>query len=91
MPRFPIVVALMSILDYLFKAAVNYRLTDEGSAEWSDVEAAIASVLGDDDGAEAQRVEASQQRANVRNRQSVSRAKPDTAVNLGDRRPLSED
>lgn len=87
MNRLSIFSVLAAIADYLFKAAVNYRLTDEGAAEWSDVEAAVASLTGDEDQAEQERAQAVQQRANVRNRQTTRAVSQVNEV----RRPLSED
>lgn len=89
--RFPLVVFVLAVADYLFKAAVNYRLTDEGAAEWSDVEAAAKDLTGDEDGAEAERAEASAQRASARSRQNARAVRSTSQSAQEVRRPLTED
>lgn len=43
----PIVSLIFAILDYIYKAVVNFRETDQGRAEWLDIEAAYQDVTGD--------------------------------------------
>lgn len=89
--RFPFFLFAAALADYLFKAAVNYRLTEEGAAEWSDVEASYAGMLGDDDGAEAERAQAAQERQTARNRQTMRNVSRSQSVSSDIRRPLSEE
>lgn len=89
--RFPLVNFIVALADYLFKAAVNYRETDEGRAEWDDVEAAYSASVGDEEGAVVQRAEAQAARSNLRSKRSGNNIRQSSVTSDEIRRPLSED
>lgn len=88
--RFPLVYLIAALIDYVMKAVLNYRLTDDGAAEWSDVEAAFAQVTGDDERAEDARSEAAAQRVENRAR-DLSREKRTESRTAPERFTISEE
>ena len=67
---------VVAVIDYLFKAAVMFRETEQGRAEWLDVEARYADAFGNDQ-------EASEARANAADVRRGAAVKPGR-INLND-------
>lgn len=66
-----------AILDYAVKAVVHFKDTDEGRDEWLDIEAAARQVMGDDDGAENARAQASNIRQSVPSQRTTANVSND--------------
>lgn len=67
---------LVALIDYLFKAAVMFRESEQGRAEWLDVEARYADAFGSDQ-------EANEARSNAADLRRGAAAKPGR-INLND-------
>ncbi len=76
---------IAAIFDYIFKAILSYKDTEQGAAEWLDIVAAYEQVTGDTEGAQAARAEANVSRSNSPVKaQAVSVRPSPSKINLND-------
>lgn len=74
---------VVALVDYAVKAVASFKETEQGRAEWLDVEARYAQAIGDDMAAQDARQEASVVRRDSRPAAAVSKGTPER-INLND-------